>query len=189
MDTQSFLQMLETLHPLSDEFKEFVRDNVIPLSLPARHILVDVPKVASHAYFLIEGFAMSYTLSAAGKITESFWKSGQVVVAFESFFEQKPSMEVIQLMKPGELLGISYETMVQSLGRFPEAQILYRIMMNRQVAHIKGRLRKMKSANHAAQYTRLLQVFPGLELIVSQRAIATYLGIAPQSLARIRRRR
>jgi CRP/FNR family transcriptional regulator, anaerobic regulatory protein len=188
MDTERFFKMLETLHPLSDEFKEFLKTNLIPLSLPARHILLDVPKVASHVYFLNEGFAMSYTVSITGKITESFWKPGQLIVAFESFFEQKASIEVIQLMKPSELLGISYETVTQSLARFPEAEILYRIIINRHYAHARSRVRKMKSVNHTEQYDNLLRIFPGLELIVSQRAIATYLGIAPQSLARIRLR-
>lgn len=188
MDTHRFFQLLETFHPLGDAFKQFLEAHVIPLSLPAHHILLDIPKVASHVYFLHEGFAISYTLTATGKITENFWKSGQLIVAFESFIEQKASLEVIQLVKPSTLLGISYDTLTQSLARFPDAQELYRKILNQHYIHLRSRLRHMKTSSHAAQYTRLLQVFPGLELIVSQQAIATYLGIAPQTLGRIKRK-
>jgi len=188
MNINNLLAHLESFHPLSDEFKKFLTENAIPLSFPKRHILLDVLKVASHVYFLNEGFAMSYTLSADGKITENFWKPGQIVVAFESFFEQKPSMEVIQLLKPSQLLAISHETTEQLLARFPEARSLSRTMMYWHYAHVRRRLQSMKSSDHAEQYNKLLRIFPDLELIVSQRAIATYLGIAPQSLARIRRK-
>lgn len=188
MDTQQFFEMLETFHPLSDGFKQFLSDQLISLSLPAQHVLLDIPKVASHVYFLQEGFAMSYTLDATGKTTENFWQPGQLVGAFESFFEQKASLEVIQLVQSSKLLGLGYETIVQSFARFPEAQELYRKILNRHYTQLQGRLRNMKTLSPAAQYIRLLQIFPGLELIVSQRAIATYLGIAPQSLARIKRR-
>lgn len=189
MNTDYFFSVLDLYHPLSDDFKKFLRDALIPLSVPARHILLDVPRVASHVYFLQEGFAVSYTLSAAGKITEGFWKPGQLILSFESFFEQKPSLEVIQLVTSSELLGVSYEAVNEALLRFPEAQVLYRVMLNKHYLHVRKRLRDIKFSNHAAQYSKLRQIFPGLELIVSQRTIATYLGIAPQSLARIKRRR
>ncbi len=188
MSTIKLFALLESLHPLSEDFKSALSERIVPLSFPKGHQLLEVPKIASHAYFLNEGFAMSYSFSTAGKITESFWKPGQIIVAFESFFGQKPSLEVIELMKPSELLSISYEVVEQLLTRFPEALGLYRAMMHWHYTHIRRRLRNMKVSDHADQYNKLLKTFPDLELTVSQRSIATYLGIAPQSLARIKRK-
>lgn len=188
MSTTTLFNYLESFHPLSEDLKRFLNEQLIYLSFPKGHILLDVAKVATHAYFLNDGFAMSYSFNREGRITENFWKPGQVIIAFESFFYQKPSLEVIELMKASDLLCISYETIEHILTRFPESHQLYRSMMNRQYLHVLKRVHMLKLNDLTQQYNKLLNTFPGLELIVTQKAIATYLGIAPQSLARIKRK-
>lgn len=188
MSTTMLFNYLESFHPLSEDLKRFLNEHLIHLSFPKGHILLDIAKVATHAYFLNDGFAMSYSFNREGKITESFWKSGQIIVAFESFCYQKPSLETIELMKASDLLCISYETIDHILTRFPESNQLYRSMMNRQYLHVLKRVHMLKLNDLTQQYNKLLNTFPGLELIVTQKAIATYLGIAPQSLARIKRK-
>lgn len=179
--------LLGTFHPLSDELQSFLRENLTAVSFPNRHILLEVPKVSSHIYYLKDGFAQSYTFNREGKITENFWKPGQIIVAFESFVFQRPSYEVIQLVAPSDLLCLSYEKMQDMYAKFPEANLIGRLLISHHYARLRKRLRVFKQGNHLDQYERLLQYYPKIERIVTQRAIATYLGITPQTLARIKR--
>jgi len=115
MSTEIFFNLLESFHPLSDDFKNALEKELIPMSLPKNHVLLQAPKISSHAYILNEGFAMSYSFSMGKKVTENFWKSGEIMVAFESFFEQKPSNMFIQLMKPSDILCISYPSVAENI--------------------------------------------------------------------------
>ena len=184
---KNLIAYLETFHPLSDGLKSYLTDNLVPASFPTRHMLLEVPKVASHLYYLSDGFAMSYTLNREGKVTENFWKKGQIIVAFESFVYQRPSLEVIQLLVPSDLICISFETMQKMLSDFPDANILYRFILNQHYTQTRKRLRMLKRADHYGQYQHLLKNYPEIERITTQRSIASYLGVTPQTLSRMKR--
>jgi CRP-like cAMP-binding protein len=184
---KDLLAYLETFHPLSEALKSYLAKNVVPVSFPSRHILLEVPKIASHIYYLSDGFAMSYTLSRDGKVTENFWKKGQIIIAFESFVYQKPSFEVIQLLRPSDLICISFETMSHMLDTVPDANTLYRLILQQHYAQTRKRLRMLKYSDPFSQYQNLLATYPDIERIATQRSIATYLGVTPQTLSRIKR--
>ena len=188
MNTEGLFNVLAAYHPLSDEFKTALEKELIPLSLPKNYLLLEAPKIATHAYFLDKGFAMSYSFLNGKKVTENFWKSKQIMVAFESFFDQTPSMECIQLMRKSDVLCISYDSVQTMFELFPEAHRIYRGIMNKHYAQSRARTRNMQRLKARQRLEKLLAVFPDIEMIVSQDAIASYLGITAQSLARIKRK-
>lgn len=188
MNAEGLFEVLAAYHPLSDAFKHALEKELIPLSLPKNHLLLEAPKIATHAFFLEEGFAMSYSFLNGRKVTENFWKAKQIIVAFESFFEQAPSMECIQLMRKSDVLCISYESVQKMFEAFPEAGQINRVIMNRHYAQSRARMRDMQRLNAMQRLEKLLATFPDIEMIVSQDAIASYLGITAQSLARIKRK-
>lgn len=188
MSAEGLFNVLAAYHPLSDDFKKALEKELIPLSLPKNHLLLEAPKISTHAYFLDKGFAMSYSFLEGKKITENFWKSGQIMMAFESFFERTPSREFVQLMQKSEVLCISYDSMQKMFELFPEAHRIYRGIMNRHYALSRARIRDLQRLKASQRLEKLLAAFPEIELIVSQEAIASYLGITAQSLARMKRK-
>lgn len=188
MNVDGLFNVLAAYHRLSDDFKEALEQELIPLSLPKNHLLLEAPRISTHAFFLDKGFAMSYSFLNGKKVTENFFKAGQIMVAFESFFEQTPSMEFIQLMKKSDILCISYDSVQKMFERFPEAQRIYRSIMNRHYSQSRARIRDMQRLTASQRLQKLLAAFPNIEMIVSQDAIASYLGITAQSLARIKRK-
>ncbi len=189
MYVESLFQLLSAVHPLTDVFKRALEKELIPLSPPKNYILLDPPRVSAHVYFLVSGFAISYSFVNGRKMTEAFWKPGQVMVAFESFFEQTPSLEVIQLLEASEVLCLSYTSVQELLARFPESQALYRDVMNRHYARCRARVRDLQRLRASERFEKLLEAFPEIELIAPQDAIASYLGITPQSLSRLKRQK
>lgn len=189
MSTDRLFHVLSSIQPLSEDFKTALEKDLIPFTLPKNYILLDPPRVSEHVYFLDNGFAMSYSFFDGRKITESFWQSGQIMVAFESFFEQQPSLEAIQLMTKSDVFCISYVSAQRMCESFPEAQKLYRAIMNHEYADSRRRIRDMQRLNALQRYEKLLVTFPDIELIVPQDSIASYLGIAAQSLSRLKRTR
>lgn len=189
MNTEGLFNALSAIHSLSRGFKKSLEKALIPLTLPKNHLLLEAPKIAEHAYFLNKGFAMAYTFVDGKRNTEAFWKAGQIMMSSNSFFEQVPSMEYIQLMQKSDVLCISYASVQNLFNNFPEANYIYQIIMNRHYENSRNRIHDMQRLDALQRFKKLLRIFPDIEQIVPQDCIASYLGITPQSLSRLKRQK
>jgi CRP-like cAMP-binding protein len=187
MDLERLFIVLSSITKLSNEFKVALSKEMTRLSLPRNYLLLEAPKISDHAYFLESGFAMSYTFVKGKVQAEKFWASGEIIVSAKSFFEQVASTEFIKLMKQSEVLFISYNAVQHLLNGFPEANFIYQITMNRYCEHYRQRMHDMQYLNSVERYSKLIATFPAIEQIITQEHIASYLGIAPQSLSRIKK--
>jgi CRP-like cAMP-binding protein len=188
MKTENLFSLLSTIHPISFEFKQAIERVLTPLSLPRYHMLLEATKIAECAYFLDDGFAMSYTFVKGKKQVDWFWKPGQVMVSVRSFFEQVPSQEFIQLRKDSELLCITHASVQDLFRAFPEAHFIYRVIMNQYYEHSRERTRDLQNLTAAERYEKMNRHFPHIEQYVTQKHVASYLGIAPQSFSRLKKR-
>jgi len=187
VDLERLFALLSGIHPLSDEFKAAIEEELTLLSLPKNHMLLEAPRIAEHAFFLDSGFAMSYIYMKGQKQIENFWASGQIVISAKSFFEQVPCREFIKLMVQSEVLCVSYHGVLRLFKAFPEAHFIYATIMNQYYENSRERTHDMQHLNARDRYQKLLTHFPQIEQIIAQEYIASYLGIAPQSLSRLKR--
>jgi CRP-like cAMP-binding protein len=188
MTTEKLFTVLSAIHPLTDEFKIAIEKELTLVSFPKQYLLLEAPKIAAHAYFLNDGFAMCYTFVDGEKQIEGFWKTSEIIVSARSFFEQVPAMEFIELLVPSEVLCISYQSVMRLFDSYPEANFIYRVVMNQYYEQSRQVIRDLQHLNAVERYEKLLTTFPNIEQIISQEQIASYLGITPQSLSRIKRR-
>lgn len=188
MNLEKLFEVLSAIQPLSGSFKVALEKEMVRLSLPKDYFLLEAPKVSEHAYFIEEGFALSYTFVRGKKQIEQFFSSGQIVVSPKSFFERLPSDEFIQLMEQSEVLHIRHDSVVQLLQSFPEANAIYRVVMNQYLEQFKIRMHDMQHLNALERFRKLRESFPRIEQIIPQEYLASYLGIAPQSLSRLKKK-
>lgn len=188
MKTEKLFSVLSSIHPISSEFRSAVEKVITPLSLPSYFMLLEARKVAECAYFLDEGFAMSYTFVKGKKQVEWLWRSGQIMMSAKSFFEQLPSQEFIQLRNHSELFCVTHASVLHLFEKFPEAHFIYRVIMNQYYEHSRERTRDLQHLTALERYEKLTLHFPHVEQYVTQENLASYLGIAPQSFSRIKRR-
>jgi CRP-like cAMP-binding protein len=188
MKTEKLFSVLSSIHPISFEFKKAIERVLTPLSLPRYYLLLEATKIAECAYFLDEGFAMSYTYVKGKKQIDGFWNSGHIMLSARSFFEQVPSQEFIQLRTHAELFCITHASILDLFRTFPEANFIYRVIMNQYYEYSRERIRDLQHLTAVERYEKLNQHFPMIEQHVTQKHIASYLGIAPQSLSRIKKR-
>lgn len=189
MSFDKLFQVLSAIHPVSPKYKSAVEKEITPLSLPRNHVLLEAPKISDHVYFLDSGFAMSFTYIDGIKCIDHFWRAGQIVMSARSFFERTPSVEFIQLMEKSEVLCLSHASVMRLFEEFPEANFIYRVVMNQYYEQCKEKFRDMHHLTAEQRHQKLLHQFPGVEQIIPQEYIASYLGITPQSLSRIKRKR
>lgn len=153
--------------------------------IPCKKRLLDEGTVSQWIYFVLNGALRAWTDRDGEDITVQFFFEGQAV---SSFMGQEPSMFSIESIEPSTVIGIRIDDFRQLLDTMPE----YKDMM---LEIIIGRLRYYSSLfisrikfSPEQRYIELCQHNPELLQRVAQHYIASYLGITPVSLSRIRNR-
>lgn len=188
MIAEGLLHLLSSVRPLSSAFKEALENEMIDLSLPKGHYLLEEKSICNHLFYLHSGFAVSFSYTETAKQIEWLWKPGEVVFSAISFFRQVPSDEFIQLIDDSQVSRISHTSLI-GLGRdFPEALGACFSLFAGWAEQAEGRLHDLQHLGAPTRFEKMVGTYPRVEQLLSQENIASYLNIAPQSLSRLKRR-
>ena len=176
------------MHPVSPELQRVLMKEMTPLSYPKNYILHEAPWVADYAYFIHSGYAISYFFLKGRKRVQCIWHSGDIMLLPTSFIEKSESKEHIELLDDCELICINHSSVTKLFRDFPETNNIYRKVMNQYYDAAKERLIDTLFLSAHERLKKLLNRLPEIEQIMTQEDVASFLGITPQSLSRIKRK-
>ena len=158
------------------------------LEVPARTLLLRESEVSRQAYYIQKGCARLWFNDNGKDITFQFFFEGQGVSSIESFRSGRPSLFNLETVEPCTLQVIAkknFETMMTEAPGFKELveENLY-LRLEHYFALFLSRIRDTPEQ----RYRNLLNEHPEIVQRVPQIYIASYLGITPVSLSRIRAR-
>jgi CRP-like cAMP-binding protein len=139
-------------------------------------------------YFISEGLVRMYQIRENGKeITNYLACDGFFVVSAKSFLLQQSTFDYIQCLEDSTVLEISHEQMQALYETIPNWNIVGRKLMEETVLCLSGILDNQHHIKAKDRYLKFLKEKP-LKIIRQTpiQYIATFLGIAPESLSRIR---
>ena len=175
--------------PLDDEGLEKISKITIIKEIPARTILLRGGEIAAEVYMVIKGCLRSYFIKENGaEITSQFFIEGKMVTSIESTMTNTPSRSYIDAIEDS-IIGIiqmkNFLNLAQedNLAKDHFNRILLSKLINYMNLHASFIL-----DNPEKRYRKLLQDNPELISRLPQQYIASYLGITPVSLSRIRNR-
>jgi CRP-like cAMP-binding protein len=157
--------------------------------LPAKTILLQEGEVARRVYFIEAGCLRIWFNDNGKDITFQFFFEGDGVSSIESFRSHQPSLFTLETIEPCTLLVIEqadFETMLAASSAIRaqvEEQVFQRLLYYQRLF-----LSRIKN-NPAQRYAELVASHPQILQRVPQHFIASFLGITPVSLSRIRNRR
>jgi len=167
--------------PFSDLFKK--------QQVPARTILLREGQVSRKGYFIENGCLRIWFNNSGKDITFQFFFEGEGVSSVESFRTSQPSMFTIETIEPCILHSISKKDFQFILNHSPEIRNEFEEQtFQRLIFYQRLFLSRIKDSPQK-RYQELLQQRPEILQRVPQHYIASYLGITPVSLSRIRNRR
>jgi len=157
--------------------------------IASRTTLLNEGEISNYMYFVKKGCLRLWFNNEGKDITFQFFFEHQAVSSFESFLERKPSMFTLESIEPSTVVIISRSSFDLILSHYPELKdIFYKILIRRMADYAKLFLSRIKN-NPQKRYEELLQENPEILQRVAQHYIASYLGITPISLSRIRNRK
>jgi len=155
---------------------------------PKKTIILHAGEVCKFEAFVVKGCLKSYFLDETGsEVVLTFASENWWVSDISSFYEGKPSKMYIETLEDCELLMISLEEKEALLHRLPQLERAFRIMIQRHVTVYQERLFANIALSAKDRYAIFLEKYPSIPQRVPQHLIASYLGISPESLSRIRK--
>jgi CRP-like cAMP-binding protein len=121
--------------------------------------------------------------------TKAFCLAGTVVAAYSALLRGEPSRLSIQALEPSTLLVADFDSYQTLTAEHPCWQIVNRKLAEGLFIKKEQRESELLLDDASTRYQNFLDEYPGLEARVKQYHIASYLGITPVSLSRIRAQR
>ena len=178
---------LEPKATFSDEEFAFMRPLFVPKRIPAGGFLQRAGDVARHAAFVAEGCLRSYVIDARGKehivqfAPETWWLADTHSLASGS-----PSQYFFEAIEDSVLLLIDGPSHMRIVEHVPGYGAAMRTGLQRHAAAKDQRIVSALSATAEERYLAFLETYPSIVLRVPQKMLASYLGITPETLSRIR---
>lgn len=177
---------------ISDFTKEeldLIEKHFYPKKLGKNEHLLQVGEVAKEVFFIYKGIMRNYVpISKKGHITNYFAEEGMFNTSAVSFFTQQPSYEAVQAIEPCEGLAIQFENLEALYDQYHNWERLGRLFLQAILIKQDLRLRWFIEKSAIERYEAFLKTYPHLMQRIPQYYGASYLGITPESLSRLRSR-
>ncbi|MEY4934663.1 MAG: hypothetical protein RIS64_1022 [Bacteroidota bacterium] len=172
---------------LSDaEFQQFY-DYLKPAKIEKKQFLITEGKVCNYLYFVETGILHSYVVDAQGDMhTVQFGFEGHWISDLYSFLSSKPALFNVEALENTTVWAIQNTDFEKACCQIHKFEHFFRKLLQNAYIQAQHRIAKAFSEDAEKRYLTLIQMQPDLLQRVPQYLIASYLGIKPQSLSRIR---
>ncbi|HAO08154.1 MAG TPA: Crp/Fnr family transcriptional regulator [Chryseobacterium sp.] len=145
-------------------------------------------KVCKQVGFIVKGLMRYYINHDGEDKTYAFAQENNFVCNYESFIPQTPSTKIIQALEDCEILHISYTDLQTLYKSIRHGERFGRLVIEQVFIHTLQDLSSFYTDTPELRYEKFLKKHADLQQRISQYHIASYVGVKPQSLSRIRKR-
>lgn len=183
-----FFQFANHYLPFSPKEKTTIEEVLIFREVPKKYPLLKIGSIAREIYFMNKGCSRMYYDKDGEEITGFFFTENMMFSGFESFLSQQPSIQGIETLESCELIVISYSAYQNLYDKIPRFNIFTRKLLEERFIFAQKVVASLILDKPEERYLNLFRRQPELLNRVPQHMLATYLGITPVSLSRIRKR-
>jgi CRP-like cAMP-binding protein len=181
------VEYINSFVPLSDEAAGELLAKARTRDLPKHYLLHQEGEVCNRTFYVEKGLVRWYYINKDGKdITDSFGLEHSFVTAFDSFFQRRPSRYFIELLEDSTIASITYDDLEEMFEKFPEIQKLSRLILIQVLEQVLDKNAALQFHNAQERYQFITEKHPDLLQRASLGHIASFLGITPETLSRIR---
>lgn len=182
-----FLKHLERHICLSEAEQHHVCSFIKVRNLLPRQYLVNMGDICKSESFIIQGFLRSFYLDKDGNdFTLHFAMEDWWIADFASFLNESPATRNIVALEPSVVLQLDKQAIETLYHDVPKFERYRRMLSENSVAAQDERIINSMSLSGVERYRALLNKYPKIEQRLPQKHIASYLGITPVFLSKIR---
>ena len=188
--------MYQEIHRYVARFVQLTPDELAVLErclehriIPKKTMLLRPGDVCDFEGYINKGCIREYFIDRKGvELTMEFAVEDWWVSDITSFESQSPSGMFIETLEDSEMLMLSRSSKELLLKEVPKLERMFRLMIQRHLTVVQNRLFKTMSDTAMDKYVAFMKRYPTISQRVPQHYIASYLGISPEFLSRLRKK-
>ena len=187
---EKLIQHIQSIVPINEEEVQIIRELVKEKDVPRKKFLHQAGEVATYSAFVVEGCLRSYTVDRNGFehivqfAPENWWISDMY-----SFVKNKQSELNIDALLESKVLLLSRSCQVSIFDRIPKLERYFRILSENALAASNQRTINYLSLPAKLRYEKFCDLYPTLIHTIPQKSVASYIGITPEFLSKLRAER
>lgn len=173
---------------LTDEEFDRCAALFVPKRIRKKQFILQEGDVCKHITFVTSGCLRAYTVDHRGEehviqfAIEDWWISD-----LQSFLTGKPAHYNIDALEDSDILLLEKQAREKMMATVPKVERYFRLVQEANYVATHRRIEETLSASAEERYLDFIRTYPSLFHRIPQNQIASYLGITPQSLSRIRK--
>jgi CRP/FNR family transcriptional regulator, anaerobic regulatory protein len=184
---EPLLNYFQKVIPLKNEEKQLVTELFTPRLYRKRQYVLQDSDVCNQCNFVVRGCLRMYKVDSEGNThiiqfaSENWW-----IMDVGSFHSRTPSELNIDALEDTMVLQISYDNLLSLYTKAPKFDRIFRVLIENSYASLQKRLLQNISSTAEEKYLSFLQTYSHLNNCLPQTQIASFLGITPEFLSRLR---
>ena len=183
-----FVNYFSQITPLSKEEKEGIAQSMITITFKKGDFLLKEGQKSVNTYFILDGCVREYVDSDGEERTINFYTEGKWAISLSNFSPDSRATHNWVCMEDTTSVEGDEKQAQDLFKRFPRFETISRTIMERAFAEQKAALTSYFTESPEQRYSKLLASNPALFQRIPQYHIASYIGVKPESLSRIRKR-
>lgn len=181
-------QLIEIIKKDKANWTQF-QELFVEREVPAKTVLLQAGEISSHVHLIKRGCLRQWFNKDGKDITMQFFFEGQPVASIDSFLNSQPSLFTIESIEPSVIISISKEHFGMLNQLYPEFKDKFQGYLFQRFRNYAQLFLSRIKDTPKERYDELIKDRPDIVKRVPQHYIASYLGITPISLSRIRNRK
>ena len=187
MHHDKLLKLIEDTVPTAESDRALVRSLFKPVSFLKHARLVEQGQVARQLYFINAGYVRVFAREDGVEVTTQLNCPPGFITSFNSFIRQTPAPDCVECIMDAELLAITRSGLDQLYAHSAHFAEFGRLILEQSVTYNEQRTKDLVTRTAEERYLKLLRQHPDIIQNVPLQYVASFIGIKPESLSRIRR--
>jgi CRP-like cAMP-binding protein len=173
---------------LNDKERQIFESAFTYREVPKNFTLVDEGQIPREVYFINKGLLRLYYPNDGEFITAFIFREHLFAASYDSFLQSIPATQCLDTLEDAELLVLTKDKLDELYTTVPKINVMTRRIAEERFINAQRILSSFLLDSHEERYRKFAEQNGDLFLRVPHHIIASYLGITPVSLSRIRKR-
>lgn len=185
---QALVAHFQQYVPLDETEIELLEGRVSFRKIKRKQMILQEGFVCKHYSFVVSGCFKMYGVDDKGyEHNIQFAAEGDWIADIGSFHSKKPSKLFIEALEPAEILQIEIQDLYFLYNNIPKLNRIFKVIIENKFVELQNRVLQNFSSTAEQRYLSFLEQYPNLANRLPNTQIASYLGITPEFLSKIRK--
>ncbi len=188
MPVQSLIDKLESYIPLKEKEKSLLADRCSLQKIKRKQKILSEGAVCRHYTFIVSGCFRMYGVDDGGyEHNIQFAAEGDWIADIGSFHSKKPSKLYIEALENATVLQIEQQDLYFLYLNISKLDRIFKVIIENKYVELQNRVLQNFSSTAELRYVNFLEQYPQLSNRLPNSQIASYLGITPEFLSKVRK--